>query len=681
MKYKYAPLSIQPDDQSGLFAIRLLRLLPDTDRDSSLWCQLIETHIPDYRRRKSTTPQGTRHVQYQALSYTWGEPVFTKTLHVLNGTETAGDIYITKNLHSALQNLREPDKILVLWVDAVCIDQSNIMERNSQVSNIPQTYSEASAVLVWVGTDSLQNDGQLCLDFFSQLARHISSGPGLSERPDRGSWRRRFKINQMVTTFLDSTKPRVIASFLARPWFRRRWIIQEVVLAPDVSIHCGASSIPWTTFELALTELFDNDKGGFSDEHRTTLRTMSRIRRADSGAKSQAPLDTLVEFSSFACSNPRDRLYALYGVIQHWLPGSPDEVQTGSVDYASSVGAIYTNFVRPMMHLNHSRPSDAVYNPHTHVLQLAAALKHGIKHGESQAPGEICEKIPTWVPDWTGTLCYKSLNHSPLDRDASSDVPVRQIEILPFKDGTRILFSTGIVHDIITTSISLDISLMFDSVHQAKNALNDFLCSVDSRCQETGFFRGGDRDSYHPTGEHFVVALATALVANWEHTPENSYFAQNPRFPKDFLEQLGSSQHHLPEILHKWPAYVELITETMRGRCLFFTQLGYIGIGAVNVQADDVVCILSGTRIPFLLRPSNGRVVTFQDGLASIAGCYNVQNDNVFKVHVKNIAEEPSKHCTFELVGDAYVHGLMDGEAAKKLGPRLEDALKILPIV
>ena len=307
------------------------------------------------RRGKSTTPQGIRHVQYQALTYTWGEPVFTKTLHVLNGTDAAGDTNITENLHSALQNLREPDKILVLWVDAVCIDQSNTSERSSQVSNIPQTYSEASAVLIWLGTDSLQNDGQLCLDFFSRLARHISSGPCLSERPDQGSWRRRFKINQMVTTFLDSTKPRVIASFLTRPWFRRRWIIQEVVLARDISIHCGASSIPWTTFELSLTELFDNDKGGFSDEHRTTLRTMSRIRHADSGAKSQAPLDTLIEFSSFECSDPRDRLYALYGVIQHWLPGSPDEVQTGSVDYASSVEAVYTNFALLLMHLNHSK--------------------------------------------------------------------------------------------------------------------------------------------------------------------------------------------------------------------------------------------------------------------------------------------------------------------------------------
>jgi hypothetical protein len=245
-----------------------------------------------------------------------------------------------------------------------------------------------------------------------------------------------------------------------------------------------------------------------------------------------------------------------------------------------------------------------------------------------------------------------------------------------------IFASAGIVYDIIRTSISLDISLMFDSVDQAKNALNDFLCSVDSHCQEIGFFRGGDRDSYGPTGEHFVIALATALVANWEHIPENSYFAQNrARFPKDFVEQLSSSQHCLPEILHKWPAYIELVTETMRGRCLFFTELGYIGIGAVKVQAHDVVCILSGTRIPFLLRPSSCKVATLQDGLVNIDGCYNVQNNDVFKDCIKDIANEPSNHCTFELLGDTYVHGLMDGEAAKKLGPRLEDALKILPIV
>ena len=81
--------------QADYSPLRLLRLLPDTDRDSSLRCQLIKTHIPNDRRSKPTTLHGAQEVEYQALSYTQGEPVFTKVLRLLNGTETAGDINIT----------------------------------------------------------------------------------------------------------------------------------------------------------------------------------------------------------------------------------------------------------------------------------------------------------------------------------------------------------------------------------------------------------------------------------------------------------------------------------------------------------------------------------------------------------------------------------------------------------
>jgi hypothetical protein len=682
MKYEYAPLSIQPGDPRGVLSIRLLHLLPSAARDARLECQLVETQIPDYLRGQSSTPRTSTHVQYQALSYAWGEPEFPKSLHVLpaDGAPPARAINITENLHSALQNLRRPDKTLMLWVDAVCIDQANISERNSQVSNIPQTYAEAAGVLVWLGTDDVQQDGRLCIGFFTELAALIASDPDRGQRDDRGSWRKRFKINQTVSTFLDSAQPRPIATFLARPWFRRRWIIQEVVLANDVSVHCGESSIRWNAFELALTELFENDKGGFSDEQRTTLRTMSRIRHADSGAKSQVPLDTLVEFDSFVCANPRDRLYALYGAIQHWFPGWPGKAQTGNVDYALSIGDVFTNFAILMMRLNDTMPPDTTYNPTTHVLQLAAAVQQQIPREERLTSEEVCKKIPSWVPDWTGTLTNTPLNHSPTDRDASLGIPKRQVEILTSKHDTRLLVSTGLVYDIITANVSLDIGPLFGAVHEAKATLNDFLCSMAKSLNETGFFGAADSNVYQPTGQHIIGALATALVANWEHTPANSYFAQHPRFPNDFLEQLGSSKHHLPEILHKWPAYVELITITMRGRGLFLTKLGYIGVCAANVVAGDVVCILSDTRIPFILRPKGGRAAALQDGSPSIPDCDQFQNENQFKEVVSMVEDEPWAHCTYQLMGDAYVHGLMNGEAAKRLGSQLGYSLRILPI-
>lgn len=675
MKYKYSQLSVQPGDPSKEFSIRLLHLLPSTDRDARLECQLIETQIPDYDfiSQQSTS---TAHdpCKYQALSYTWGEPRFPQLLHVL----PAGIINITENLHSALQALRKPDKTLILWVDAVCIDQSNIPERNSQVSNITRTYAEAAGVLVWLGTDNDQHDGQQCLGFFAELAALIASGP--DGQIDEALWRARLQINQAVSKFLNSVQPGPIVSFLARPWFRRRWIVQEVVLAIDVAVYCGESSIPWNTFEIALTELFENNKGGFSDENRTILCIMSRIRHAELRAKEQVPLDTLVEFASFLCANHRDRLYAMYGVIQHWFSEWPVRAQIDNIDYSQSIGDIFTNFAISIMRLNVTMEHGRTYNPTTHVLQLAAAIQQPTTSEKGPSSEEVCENIPSWVPDWTGTLTNTPLNHSPMDRDASSSISQHPAMILNSQQNTRLLVSTGLIYDIVTGIVALDISPLFGAAHEAKVTLNDFLASVANCFEETDFFGAADSNIYQPTGEHIMSALATALVANWEQPPPNSYFSQDPKFPSHFLEQFRLSNHLLPEILHKWPAYVELITIMMRGRSLFLTKLGYIGICASNVLAGDVVCILSDTKIPFILRQRGGMSLTMQDGFLNLPDCYQFQNKYQFPRAASMAKGEPLAHPTYQLMGDTYVHGLMNGQAAEKHGWKLGDALTILPI-
>lgn len=200
---------------------------------------------------------------------------------------------------------------------------------------------------------------------------------------------------------------------------------------------------------------------------------MSRIRHADSGAKSQVPLDTLVEFASFVCANHRDRLYALYGVIQHWFSGSPVRAQIGSIDYAQSIGDVFTNFAMLMMGLDVTMPPNRTYNPTTHVLQLAVAIQQQTPREERLSSEEICKNISSWVPDWTGTLTNTPLNHSPMDRDASSGISKRPAMILTSKHDTRLLVSTGLVYDIVTANISLDIDPLFGAVHEAKATLND----------------------------------------------------------------------------------------------------------------------------------------------------------------------------------------------------------------
>lgn len=679
MSYKYSPLSVT---SRGIFSIRLLHLLPahDTQDSAPLKCHLVETEITDGSSNGfDSNETKVAHVKYQALSYTWGEPVFSHSLQVLDSginrdnpkKSSAGFIRITENLHSALCSLRSPTETLVLWVDAVCIDQQNITERNSQVANFPKTYAGATSVLVWLGPDDGLNHGRLCLNFFAELATLILGDPKDGSEDEHRSWRKRFKINQAVSAFLDSntSQSRPITSLLQRSWFKRRWIIQEVVLAKDVWVHYGATRIHWNAFELALAELFDNDKGGFTDNHRTILRTMSQIRNTNARAKRQAPLDTLVEFDSFECSNPRDRLYALYGVMQHWFPNSASmQVLVDDIDYGLPIRDVFTDFAVLMMRLKDGFPLDNGYNCTTHVLQLAAAMRPTL---HQTAAGQ---KVPSWVPDWTGTMRNKPLYHSPSNRDASSGIPKQNIQIATLQDSSRALVTVGLVHDVIKAVIPLDIQPLFGAVHKAKNTLNNFLCSIATSFDEIGFFPPDGADIYRPTGQHIISAIAVTLVANWEHTPANSYFAQDEHFPSQFLDQLRSSRHHLPEILHKWPAYVELITITMRGRSLMLTESGYIGICDSNAQAGDFVCILSDTRIPFILREKS----LSSKPTLPINGCSPRHNEQGALWQMARAAPQDG---VFELMGDAYIHALMNGEAATLLGERLEDSLRTVYII
>ncbi|KAI0868016.1 HET-domain-containing protein [Hypoxylon argillaceum] len=667
MKYEYTPLSCLPGSSDGVFSVRLLHVLPTASHNAKLECELIETYIPDsnHGRFHPNKFTGSSHVPYQALSYTWGEPKFPYSLHVLDRGDDDTTALITP---ARITNITEkPDETLVLWVDAVCIDQTNISERNSQVGNIPQIYAGAFSVLVWLGIDDVHFSGRLSTAKGKPAARSAS-------------WRKRFKINQIVSAFLGIRPPRPIALLLSRPWFKRRWIIQEVVLAKDVSVHCGWASIPWSMFQTDLTELYENDMGGFSYEHRTVLRTMSHIRNANSGAKSQFPLDTLVEFEMFLCADPRDRLYALYGVMKKWFPGSADKnVQTGTVDYALPIRDVFTNFAILMMELVDTLPSGTTYQPVTHLLQLATAIQQSTSRREHRLVVPDVESIPSWVPDLTGILAYTPLNHSPPNRDASLGIPKRKVEVRTSSHNTRLLVSIGLVYDIVTETNFLDINALSGPVHTAKAALNEFLCSVAKYLDDTDFFGNTDKDEYRPTGEHIISALATTLVANWEHTPANSYFSQHHRFRNDFLEQLGASQYHLPEILHRWPAYVELVAITMRGRCLFVTDSGYIGVCSSNVQAGDVVCILSGVRVPFILRPQGAAALPVQDGFPYIPGCYPFNEEHFGKIPTTEGRGSPPP-CTFQLMSDAYIEGLMNGEAAERLGGQFNEAVKTLLI-
>lgn len=116
--------------------IRHITIRPSDDYNTRIECTLFEV-------------DRTSKPEYEALSYVWGAPGSTRNI-LLNDKL----IPIRENLEAALRQLRRRDSPRTMWIDAICIDQSNIQERTDQVQQMDKTYRNATGVVVWIGRES-----------------------------------------------------------------------------------------------------------------------------------------------------------------------------------------------------------------------------------------------------------------------------------------------------------------------------------------------------------------------------------------------------------------------------------------------------------------------------------------------------------------------------------------------
>ncbi|KAF2822274.1 hypothetical protein CC86DRAFT_301238, partial [Ophiobolus disseminans] len=207
----YALASIFPYEtlREGL-SIRLIDLHPAANASSDLRCNIIHVDLLD---------AVSFHPPYTALSYAWGSAEKTCILWC-----NTGSLAITASLDAALRAVRKTTWNLLIWADAVCINQENVQERNFQVANMIHIYSRASSVLVWIGEDDVEKRGARCLEWLQIIGRY----PNFALR---------CEISPSDMTLLES--------FFDRDWFKRRWVIQEVVVAAQAFVICGSKRISW----------------------------------------------------------------------------------------------------------------------------------------------------------------------------------------------------------------------------------------------------------------------------------------------------------------------------------------------------------------------------------------------------------------------------------------------------
>jgi hypothetical protein len=203
LPHNYEPLS-------GPNHIRLLCLEPALSAEEPLRFSFICGDLLDHQDR------------YEAISYTWGEPLLIHPLyHVEDGTY----VVVTANLDRALRHFRRPVTQRLLWADAVCINQVDGAEKSHQIPLMAQIYRNARRVLAWVGGGAENERGMQHLSMLSRNSRRVPE-PELhsdlaSQFEQQTSLTAASTVNQFLNSswFLDYGSFRKSSSITISLWF------------------------------------------------------------------------------------------------------------------------------------------------------------------------------------------------------------------------------------------------------------------------------------------------------------------------------------------------------------------------------------------------------------------------------------------------------------------------------
>ncbi|KAG8670878.1 hypothetical protein FPOAC2_04184 [Fusarium poae] len=207
---------------------------------------------------------------YIALSYVWSQPTGSNKEERFFITVNGCPFKVTPNLYHALRELQKSQRVrqgFKLWIDAICIDQSNSDERGQQVSRMRDIYQSAWQVLIWLGPSDTST--QLAFSALHWLSRESKQpkpmedfyreGPSVDLRPVFIMW-------PTYTSPMKKDVYKALYHFFTRPYWRRMWVVQEVAMGnPNSPVLCGDHCISWQDIYQAV-QVITSDESRFGRE-------------------------------------------------------------------------------------------------------------------------------------------------------------------------------------------------------------------------------------------------------------------------------------------------------------------------------------------------------------------------------------------------------------------------------
>lgn len=285
--FKYDPIVLQGP------AFRLLRLLKG--HEDPIRCELFQSKLPPAE-------------DYAAISYTWGS-AFRPCEVIINEHRMA----VTKNAYLALRDVRLREHDRLLWIDTLCIDQSNLAERGEQVQQMGLIYSHAERVLIWLGEPIYDTDYAItCMKELELRIIQDFNGQETTAEQRSEAW---SDIVRNLTIDQKEVLADGLRSLLSRDWFKRVWIIQETAHAQRAEIFCGRKSVSAHVF-VTMPSLLKIEVDTPKLRHcQSKLDIMPGPLRKSSWWGEARDLRTLfVKFAESEATDPRDMVYALLGI-------------------------------------------------------------------------------------------------------------------------------------------------------------------------------------------------------------------------------------------------------------------------------------------------------------------------------------------------------------------------------
>ncbi|PVH75711.1 HET-domain-containing protein [Cadophora sp. DSE1049] len=546
------------------------------------------------------THQSLDTATYHTLSYEWAQPEQGHTILLDNLKKD-----VRPNLFNALRRLRDKVPGELLWIDALCIDQGNDSERSSQVNMMGDIYECSKKTFVWLGEEA--EDSSLAMKLLSSITANVQNSANAEAEilarlevigEDRSVQREKSWI--------------ALRKLFERPYWKRVWIIQEIFLSHPTTLLCGNEICKWDDICSLITLV--TTQGVRLHTHEGRIAVVDRLlpprllveifhRRRQDKANF---LDYLLLSRQRSTSDARDHVYGVLGLTRPRIVDS---------DYEKTVENVYREVVENMI----------VGDGNLDILSACCEVKtnaerlHKPLQGLGGSPksgmdprSESNPTLPSWIPDWRVPFKtdYDEYQVFPLCNNPYFAGGTGRPEI-KYTRGSDTVTIRGIFLDSIAV-VSTDLkTTRWQQVSDdwATWSRYDYLFTPYGDLEE-------QREAFRET---FYLGL---------HNKDNPHKDDGGREFFDIAvrrrgdgvtkEQLGPR------------------TFGRAGRQFFGTANGYMGRGPHGMQVGDLVVVLLGAKVPFVLRKAGetGRLL---------------------------------------LVGECYVHGIMRGELVQESTREQED--------